>query len=125
MMEVRIPPLTERLDRARVAISGDDQYVTHMCGLCGLATKLAFTDFDYRLAASLNAAMPGAAIEDAAAAAFEQASPLGPGVRGLECACPGCRARFRISCNGGEISRDGALEYFLLRIIEQASAPQS
>ena len=120
-MDVRIPPLAERLDRARVAICGDEQHVTHRCGSCGVATKLAFTDFDYRLAASLHAAMPGAAIDDAAATAFGHAAPPGPGVRALECACPACGARFRIACNGGEISRDGALEYFLLGIIEQAS----
>jgi hypothetical protein len=122
-MDVRTPPLSERLDRARVAISGDDGHVTHRCGSCGATTKLAFTDFDYRLAASLHAAMPGAAIDDTAAVAFERAAPPGPGIRALECACPACRARFRITCDGGEISRDGALEYFLFGIVEQASAP--
>lgn len=124
-MEVRIPPLADRLDRARVTISGDDQHVTCRCGSCGAETKLAFTDFDYRLAASLHAATPGAAIDDAAAAAFGRAAPPGPGVRALECACPGCHARFRITCNGGEISRDGALEYFLLGIAEQAPSAHS
>ena len=124
-MDVRIPLLAERLDRARVAISGDDEHVTHRCGSCGAVSRIAFSDFDYRLAASLHAAMPGAATDDAAAAAFERAAPLGPGLRGLECACHGCGARFRIACNGGELSRDGALEYLLYAIVEQASAKPS
>ena len=124
-MDVRTPPFAERLDRTRVAISGDDEHVTHRCGSCGTASKLAFSDFDYRLAASLHAATPGAAIDDTAAAAFERAAPPGPGVRALECACPACGARFRIACNGGKISRDGALEYFLLGIVEQTPSPKS
>lgn len=124
MNAVRITAAEARLGTARLA-RVDDTPAAWTCPTCGTTAVIDFLTFD-RLAASLQVALDGAAIDDAAAARFDRERPLKPGERALDGACERCGTRFRIMGNGGELDRDGALEYLLEDVAEEVrvSEPQ-
>lgn len=115
-------PAKQRLGTDRIARGTTVRYT---CPGCQRATAISFDTFDALMCASLQNALPGASHDDPVAAAFDRVRPMRPGERGLDGVCAGCGARFRVLARGGEIDRDGAIDYTLDEVLEAIARPAS